>query len=72
MSTTLPQNTQRSRGFQHQKFEYCKEKLIWVINAGSFTSPRCGSLKVRPECIICIRDIQSCREYLSPASFSGD
>lgn len=37
MSTTLLQNTQKIRGFQHQRFEYCKVKLIWVINARIFT-----------------------------------
>ena len=57
MSTTLLQNTQKIRGFQHQRFEYCKEKLIWVIKRKDFHCPRCGSLKVRSECVR-IRDIQ--------------
>lgn len=51
MSTTLLQNTQRIRGFQHRKFEYFKEKLIWTIKQKKFHCPRCGSVKVRAECV---------------------
>lgn len=57
MSTVLLQNTQRIRGFQHRKFEYSKEKLIWIINRREFHCPQCGSLKIRAECIR-IREIQ--------------
>jgi len=57
MSTTLLQNTQKVRGFQHQKFEYFREKLIWTIKRKEFHCPRCGSLKVQAECVR-IREIQ--------------
>ena len=57
MSTTLLQSTQKIRGFQHRRFEYFKEKLIWTIKRQKFHCPQCGSLKVRAECVR-IRDIQ--------------
>ena len=57
MSNQLLQNTQKIREFQHQRFEHCKEKLIWVIKRKDFLCSRCGSLKVRSECVR-IRDSQ--------------
>ena len=57
MSTTLLLSTQKIRGFQHRRFEYYKEKLIWIIKRKEFQCPRCGSLKVRTECVR-IRDVQ--------------
>lgn len=57
MSTTLLQNTQRIRGFQHQKFEFSREKLIWTIKQRAFHCPKCGSTKVNAE-FIRTRDIQ--------------
>ena len=35
----LFQNTQKVRGFQHQKFEYFPEKLIWTIKRKEFRYP---------------------------------
>lgn len=42
MSNQLLQNTQKIREFQHQRFEHCKEKLIWVIKRKDFLCSRCG------------------------------
>ena len=57
MSTRLLHSTQEIRGFQYKRFEYCKEKLIWIINRKEFQCPQYSSLKVRKECVR-IRDIQ--------------